>query len=133
MSAINDPISDLLTRIRNGCQVGKEEVSIPASKMKRSLAEILKKEGYLADVSYVPDRLQGLLVMQLKYDEKGKPVIKGLKRESKPSRRVYVGSDDLPKVRYGLGTAILSTSRGVMTDRQARREKVGGEYLCSIW
>ena len=133
MSAINDPISDLLTRIRNGCQVGKEEVSIPASKMKRALAEILKKEGYVSGVTFVPDRRQGLLVVQLKYDERGKAIIKGLKRESRPSRRVYVGSDELPKVRNGLGTAIISTSRGVMTDRQARREKVGGEYLCSVW
>ena len=133
MSSINDPIADLLTRIRNGSMAAKVEVSIPASNIKNRIAEILKEEGYIEDVTKVPDKLQGLLVLQLRYDDNGLPVIKGIKRESRPSRRVYVASDELPKVRNGLGTAVISTSRGVMTDRQARREKVGGEYLCSIW
>ncbi|MBN2495151.1 MAG: 30S ribosomal protein S8 [Deltaproteobacteria bacterium] len=133
MSSVNDPISDFLTRIRNACQAGKEEVSIPASNLKRSLAEILKGEGYIEDVTFVPDRRQGLLVLQLRYGERRKPIIQGLRRESRPGRRIYVSSDELPRVRSGLGTAVISTSRGVMTDRQARRDRLGGEYLCSVW
>ena len=133
MSAINDPISDFLTRIRNAQLAKHSEVTIPASRLKARLAEILKDEGYVEDYTQVPDRLQGVLVVRLRYDEDGIPVIQGLKRESKPGRRIYVSSDTLPKVRNGLGTAVISTSRGVMTDAQARRDKVGGEYLCSIW
>lgn len=133
MSSINDPIADFLTRIRNATMASKEEVSIPASNLKARLAEILKSEGYIEDFNKVPDRHQGLLVLQLRYDEKGQSVIRGLKRESRPGRRSYLPCDKLPKVRNGLGTAILSTPRGLMTDRQARREKVGGEYICSVW
>lgn len=133
MSGINDPISDFLTRVRNACQAYHDEVSIPASSLKTRLAEIMKDEGYINDFTFVPDRLQGLLVIALRYGEGGTPIIRGIKRESRPGRRLYVRSDKLPRVRNGLGTAILSTSRGLMTDRQARREKVGGEYLCSIW
>ena len=131
--SVTDPIADFLTRIRNACQASHDEVSIPASRLKTRLAEILKGEGYIEDFTLVPDRRQGLLVLQLRYDADGNPVIHGLKRESRPGRRVYVDSESLPRVRKGLGTAILTTSRGVLTDRQARREKVGGEYLCSIW
>ncbi len=133
MSSINDPIADFLTRVRNAQMAKHEEVKIPASKIKARMAEILRDEGYIESVTKVPDRLQGLLVLNLRYDEKGRPVILGMKRESRPGRRVYVSSKELPKVRNGLGTAIISTSRGLMTDRKARREKVGGEYLCSIW
>jgi small subunit ribosomal protein S8 len=133
MSGINDPISDFLTRVRNACRAYHDEVSIPASGFKTRLAEIMKKEGYIHDFTLVPDRLQGLLVIELRYGEGGTQIIRGIKRESRPGRRLYVGSGELPRVRNGLGTAILSTSRGLMTDRQARREKVGGEYLCSIW
>jgi small subunit ribosomal protein S8 len=133
MSSINDPIADFLTRIRNACQTAKVEVSIPASNLKARLAEILKAEGYIEDVTRVPDKRQGLLVLQLRYDEDGQPVIRGLKRESRPGRRVYVGVDRMPRIRRGLGTAILSTSKGIMTDRQALREKLGGEYVCSVW
>lgn len=133
MSAINDPIADFLTRIRNACQAYHDEVSIPGSRLKTRLAEIMKDEGYIRDFTFVPDRRQGLLVVTLRYGEGGAPIIRGIRRESRPGRRLYVGSDKLPRVRNGLGTAILSTSRGLMTDRQARREKVGGEYLCSIW
>jgi small subunit ribosomal protein S8 len=131
--SMSDPIADFLTRIRNGCQAAKEEVTIPASNVKTRLAEILKTEGYVEDFTKVPDRKQGMLVVQLRYDQDGRSTIRGIKRESRPGRRIFVGSDELPKVRNGLGTAIISTSRGVLTDRQARREKVGGEYLCSIW
>jgi small subunit ribosomal protein S8 len=133
MSGINDPISDFLTRIRNAYRAYHDEVSIPASGLKTRLAEIMKDEGYIDDVTLVPDRRQGLLVIGLRYGEGGAPIIRGIKRESRPGRRLYVSSDKLPRVRSGLGTAILSTSRGLMTDRQARREKVGGEYLCSMW
>jgi small subunit ribosomal protein S8 len=131
--SVTDPIADFLTRIRNACQASHDEVSIPASRLKTRLAEILKGEGYIQDFTLVPDRRQGMLILQLRYDPDGNPVIHGLKRESRPGRRVYVDSESLPRVRKGLGTAILTTSRGVLTDRQARREKVGGEYLCSIW
>ena len=133
MSATNDPISDFLTRIRNAQTAKHTEVTIPASKLKARLAEILKDEGYVDDYTQVPDRLQGIIIVKLRYDENGIPVIQGLKRESKPGRRIYVSSSKLPKVRNGLGTAVISTSHGVMTDSQARRERVGGEYLCSIW
>lgn len=133
MSGVNDPISDFLTRIRNAYQAYHDEVSIPASRLKTRLAEIMKDEGYVSDFTFVPDRRQGVLVVVLRYGEGGTPIIRGMQRESRPGRRLYVSSDKLPRVRNGLGTAILSTSRGVMTDRKARREKVGGEYLCSIW
>ncbi len=131
--SMSDPIADFLTRIRNACQASKDEVLIPASNMKTRLAEILREEGYIEDFTRVPDKLQGLLVVKLRYADDGKTVIRGLKRESRPGRRVYVGSDGLPKVRNGLGTAVISTSRGILTDKQARRQKVGGEYLCSVW
>jgi len=133
MSAINDPVADFLTRVRNAYRSAKTEVSIPSSNLKARLAEILKAEGYIDDYTRVPDKLQGLLVLQLRYDEDGKPVVRGLKRESRPGRRVYVGADKMPRIRRGLGTAILSTSKGVMTDRQALKEKVGGEFICSVW
>ena len=131
--SMSDPIADFLTRIRNACQASHEEVNIPASRLKNHIAGIMKAEGYIEDFTTVPDKLQGLLVIRLRYDSEGRPVIRGLKRESRPGRRTYVASEKLPKVRNGLGTAILTTSRGVMTDRQARREKLGGEFICSIW
>ncbi len=133
MSSLNDPIADFLTRIRNAQLARHTEVTIPASNLKAKLAEIMRDEGFIEDFTRIPDRLQGLLVLQLRYDEDGTPIIQGLKRESRPGRRHYVASDGLPKVRNGLGTAVLSTSRGLMTDRKAQREKIGGEYLCSIW
>jgi small subunit ribosomal protein S8 len=133
MSAINDPIADFLVRIRNAAHAKKDEVSVPASKLKTRMAEILKDEGFIDDFTLVPDRRQGLLVIHLRYLEDGRPVIRGVRRESRPGRRMYVASSKLPRVRNGLGTAILSTSRGLMTDRQARQQQVGGEYVCSIW
>jgi small subunit ribosomal protein S8 len=133
MSSVNDPIADFLVRIRNACHAKKDEVSIPASRFKTQLAEILKSEGFIDDFTTVPDRLQGLLVIQLRYDENGRSVIRGMKRESRPGRRRYVGKDKLPRVRSGLGMAVLSTPRGVMTDRKARLEKVGGEVVFSVW
>lgn len=131
--SMSDPIADFLTRIRNACQAAKEEVTIPASNVKARLAEILREEGYIENFTKVPDKLQGLLIVKLRYDDDGKTIIRGLKRESRPGRRIYVGCDALPRVRNGLGTAVISTSRGILTDKQARHQKVGGEYMCSIW
>ena len=131
--SLPDPISDFLTRIRNAYRASKDEVSIPASNLKKRLAEVFKEEGYIEDYTMVPDKLQGVLVLQLRYDDDGLPAVQGIRRESRPARRVYVGVDKMPKVRSGLGTAILSTPAGLLTDRQARQKHVGGEYLCSVW
>ena len=130
---ITDPIGDFLTRIRNGLSARHSEVRIPHSRLKVRLAEILIKEGYLEDVDVIPDPIQSQIVVKLKYTSGRAPVIKGLKRVSKPGLRVYSGRGDLPRVQAGLGIAIVSTSEGVMTDREARRHKVGGEVLCEVW
>jgi small subunit ribosomal protein S8 len=130
---ITDPIGDFLTRIRNGLSARHSEVRIPHSRLKVRLAEILIKEGYLDDVDVVPDPIQSQIIVKLKYTPGRDPVIKGLKRVSKPGLRVYSGRGDLPRVQGGLGVAIVSTSKGVMTDREARRHKVGGEVLCEVW
>ena len=131
--SLTDPIADFLTRIRNACRSHKDEVTIPASMLKKSISQILKDEGYIEDFTLVPDKRQNMLVIQLKYDEDQRPVISGLKRESRPGRRIYVDVEHLPKVRNGLGTAIISTSKGIVTDKKARQDLVGGEYLCSVW
>lgn len=125
---MTDPIADMLTRIRNAHLALHKEVSVPRSKIKESMAEILKEEGYITD--YTVD--ESAIVITLKYF-KGKPVIEGLKRLSKPGRRVYVGANDIPKVQNGLGICILSTSRGVLEGNRAREQKAGGELLCEIW
>lgn len=130
---LTDPIADMLTRIRNALQAEKKEVFVPASKLKLEIARILRKEGYINDFQYVEDGKQGLLRIFLKYTPDGEPVISGLKRVSKPGGRVYVSKDKIPRVLNGLGIAILSTSKGVLTDREARRLGVGGEVLCYIW
>ncbi len=131
--SMTDPIADMLTRIRNACTAHKDEVSIPASGLKTELAEILKREKFIEDYLKVPDKRQGLLVLKLRYDEEGLPVIRGLRRMSTPGRRKYVKVTGLPRVRNGMGVAIVSTSHGVMTDTQARQQKLGGEYICSVW
>lgn len=131
--SMTDPIADFLTRIRNAVRAGKTKVSIPASKMKVRIAQILKEEGYIEDLTVVADDRQGLLELSLKYDENNRSAIEGLKRISRPGQRRYVGTDDLPRVRSGLGVAIVTTSRGVMTDREARRKNVGGEVICAVW
>jgi small subunit ribosomal protein S8 len=131
--SMTDPIADFLTRIRNAVQARKVKVSSPASKMKIRIAEILKQEGYIRDLSVVPDNRQGILELDLKYDNDNRCAIEGLRRVSKPGQRRYVGKDALPKVRAGLGVAIVTTSRGVMTDREARRKALGGEVICAIW
>ncbi len=129
---MTDPIADLLTRIRNGLRAKKEQVIVPASKMKLRISEILKEEGYINDYQIVNDNKQGIITIDLKYKQ-GKSVIATLKRISKPGLRTYVDTDHIPRVTNGYGIAILSTTRGVMVDRQARKEHVGGEWLCSIW
>jgi len=130
---MTDPIADMLTRIKNALQAKKEEVDIPSSKLKLRIAEILKEEGYIKDFKLIQDAKQGIIRVFLKYDEYGEPVISGLKRISKPGRRIYVSKDKIPRVMRGLGVAILTTSKGVMTDREARKMGVGGEVICYVW
>lgn len=130
---MTDPIADFLTRIRNGNMRKFDVVEAPASKIKRQIAEILKAEGYVKDVEYVEDNKQGVIRVFLKYGKNGEKVITNLKRISKPGLRVYVKSDDVPKVLNGLGTAIISTSTGVVTDKVARENNVGGEVMAYIW
>ena len=128
-----DPIADMLTRIRNANTSKHKTVDIPASKMKLGIAEILFKEGYIKEFEEIKDENQGTIRVTLKYDEKGNRVIDGLRRISKPGLRVYASKDELPKVLNGLGIAIISTSKGLKTDKQARELGVGGEVLAYIW
>jgi small subunit ribosomal protein S8 len=128
---MTDPISDLLTRIRNANRALLPAIELPHSKMKESIAHILKREGYITDIS-VEGKTIKTLKLKLKYDGR-KPVIEGLRRVSSPGLRRYVGSTEIPRVRGGLGTAIISTSRGVMSGFEARKQKLGGEVLCYIW
>ena len=134
MAVINDPIADMLTRIRNGLIARHDSVTMPASNMKKAIAKILLDEGYIKSYDVVDDGLQGSIKITLKYmNGKSTPVIAGLKRISKPGLRVYARCEELPKVLGGLGVAIISTSKGLMTDRAARKENLGGEVLCYIW
>ena len=130
---INDPIADMLTRIRNGLIARHDSVTIPASNMKKSIAKILLDEGYIKSVDIIDDGLQGQIKVTLKYAQGKESVIKGLKRISKPGLRVYAKNDEIPKVLGGLGIAIISTSKGVMTDKAARNAGIGGEVLAYIW
>ncbi|WP_395319249.1 30S ribosomal protein S8 [Fructilactobacillus frigidiflavus] len=130
---MTDPIADFLTRIRNANMVRHNSVDIPASKIKRNMAEILKREGFVSRVEYIEDDNQGVIRVYLKYGKDNQRVISGLKRISKPGLRSYVKSDDVPKVLNGLGIAIISTSNGVVTDKEARAQKVGGEVLAYVW
>ena len=130
--SVTDPISDFLLRIRNASKAKKLRVEIPASKMKQGLAEILKKESFIHDYSIVEDDKQNLIKIQLKYRD-GSSAISGLKRISKPGLRIYKDASELPRVLNGLGTAVISTSKGLMTDRDARSQAVGGEVICYIW
>jgi small subunit ribosomal protein S8 len=129
---VTDPISDFLTRVRNASKARKLRVDIPASKMKKNLAEILKTQKFINDYSVVEDNKQNILRVELKYTN-GSPAISGLKKISKPGLRVYKKSDKLPKVLNGLGIAVVSTSQGLLTDREARKQAVGGEVVCHIW
>ncbi|MDO5733888.1 MAG: 30S ribosomal protein S8 [Eubacteriales bacterium] len=130
---ITDPIADMLTRIRNAGRAGHDDCRIPASNLKRAVAKILKDEGYIKDFSEEEDNKQGYLIIELKYMEHLKPVISGLKRISKPGLRVYANASELPQVLGGLGIAIISTSQGVMTDKQARAAGIGGEVMAFVW
>ncbi|MCG0313784.1 MAG: 30S ribosomal protein S8 [Calditerricola sp.] len=130
---MTDPIADMLTRIRNANLVRHDMVEVPASKLKREIAEILKREGFIRDAEYIDDGKQGILRIFLKYGPNNERVITGIKRISKPGLRVYVKKDEIPRVLGGLGIAILSTSKGVMTDKEARKANVGGEVICYVW
>ena len=130
---VNDPIADMLTRIRNALVARHDAVTLPASNMKKALAKILLDEGYIKSVDFIDDGLQGQIKIVLKYAQGKESVIKGLKRISKPGLRVYAKNDEIPKVFGGLGVAIISTSQGVMCDREARKAGIGGEVLAYIW
>ena len=131
--AMSDPIADMLTRIRNAGKAKFNSVDVPGSKLKFDLAKVLKEEGYIRNFKMIRDSKQGILRVYLKYNDKQEHTILQLERVSKPSRRVYKGSKDIKPVYNGMGIAILSTSKGIMSDKNARRENVGGEVLCNVW
>ena len=130
---ITDPIADMLTRIRNANSAKHETVDVPASSMKKAIAEILNDEGYIKGYQLIEDGKQGVIRITLKYGQNKEKVISGLKRVSKPGLRIYAGADELPRVLKGLGIAIISTSKGIMTDKKARAEHIGGEVLAFVW
>lgn len=130
---ITDPIADLLTRIRNANTSKHDSVDVPASNMKKAIVEILNDEGYIKSYQIIEDGKQGVIRITLKYGPKNEKVISGLKRVSKPGLRIYAGADELPRVLKGLGIAIISTSKGIMTDKKAREEHIGGEVLAFVW
>lgn len=130
---MTDPIADMLTRIRNANTVKHETVDVPASNIKKEIARILLEEGFVKGYDVIEDGKQGIIRLQLKYGIEGERVISGLKRISKPGMRVYSSKDEIPKVLNGLGVAIMSTSKGILTDREARKENVGGEVICYVW
>lgn len=130
---MTDPIADMLTRIRNGNNAKHEIVDVPASNMKKKIAQILVDEGYIKGFDVIDDGKQGIIRIQIKYGKNNERVISGIKRISKPGLRVYVNKDEIPKVLGGLGIAILSTSKGILTDKQAREEGAGGEVICYVW
>ena len=131
--SMTDPVADMITRIRNACMVKKDKLEMPSSKLKVNLAAVLKDEGFISGYNTVKDNKQGILKINLKYDENNLSAIEGLKRISKPGCRVFVRSDNLPKVINGYGIAIISTSNGLMVDRVARKTKIGGEVICEVW
>ena len=131
--SMTDPIADMLTRMRNGIIANFDTVDVPSSKLKINIAKILKSEGFIKNYKVIADKRQGLIRIFLKYDDRGEPVIGGLKRVSRSSCRVFAKKDKVPMVLNGFGINVLSTSKGVMTDRQARKLGVGGEILCSVW
>jgi small subunit ribosomal protein S8 len=131
--SMTDPVADMLTRIRNANMVRHDRVDIPASRLKEEVVRILQEEGYIKSYKYLEDRKQGILRISLKYSDGKERVILGIKRISRPGRRAYVGKAELPRVLNGLGTAIISTSRGIMTASQCRRAGVGGEVICYVW
>ena len=130
---MTDPIADMLTRIRNANTVKHETVDVPASNIKKELARILLEEGFVRGYDVIEDGKQGIIRIQLKYGQSGERVISGLKRISKPGMRVYAASHEVPRVLNGLGISVISTSKGILTDKQARKENVGGEVICYVW
>jgi small subunit ribosomal protein S8 len=130
---LTDPIADMLTRIRNGAQARKASVDVPWSRHKAAVAKVLVEEGYLESAAQVEEKPRNILRIGLRYDGQRRPVIIGIRRVSRPSLRVYVGVEDIPAVRKGLGVNVLSTPKGILVDRDARREKVGGEIICTVW
>jgi len=130
---MTDPIADMLTRIRNANLNYHRQVEVPASNAKKAIAEIMKEEGFIKDYQYISDNKQGMLRIQLKYGPDSQKVLSGLKRISKPGLRVYAGKEDLPRVLGGLGVAVISTSRGLLSDKDARNQGIGGEVVCYIW
>lgn len=131
--SVSDPIADLLTCIRNACKAKHKKVDVPASNVKAEIVRVLLREKYINNYKTMDDKRQGVLRIYLKYDAKERPVLQGLQRVSKPGRRVYVRRHQIPKVQGGLGTALISTPSGIMTDLEARDEGLGGEYLCRVW
>jgi len=129
---MTDPIADMLTRIRNANQMRHETVEMPSSKIKKEIAEVLKREGFIRDAEYIEDNKQGILRLSLKYKNTER-VISGLKRISKPGLRVYVQNTEIPRVLNGLGIAIISTSKGILTDKETRKEQIGGEVIAYVW
>lgn len=130
---MSDPIGDLLTRVRNGQKAGHDVVSVPASKLKIAITDLLKNEGFIRNYKCIRDKRQGVIKIALKYDEQGVGAIRGIHRVSKPGCRVYVGAEKLPYVKNGYGVAVVSTSRGVITDRDARKNNLGGEFICAVY
>ena len=130
---MTDPIADMLTRIRNGVRARKERVEIPGSRLKTQIAELLKKEGFIRDYTVKSDGARSTLVVQLKYTPDGEPVIRHIERVSKPVRRIYAPVEELRPVKRGLGTAIVSTSQGLLPDRECRKRRIGGEVICIVW
>ena len=131
--SMTDPIADLLTRIRNAQRAGLEKIELPSSKLKQKICEVLQEEGFVREISAKEGGTQGTLTVTLKYDHDKRPAISEIKRQSKPGLRRYVSYTDIPKVMNGLGIAILSTSKGVLVDREARKQQVGGELIATIW
>jgi len=130
---MTDPIADMLTRIRNGVRARKERVEIPGSRLKTQIAELLKKEGFIRDYTVKSDGARTTLVVQLKYTPDGEPVIRHIERVSKPGRRIYAPVEELRPIKRGLGTAIVSTSQGLLPDRECRKRRIGGEVICIVW
>lgn len=131
--AVTDPIADYLTRIRNGYMAEKRWIDVPASNMKKRISLVLKHEGYIQDFVIIRDNKQDLIRVYLKYYEENKPVIRGLERVSKPGRRIYSKSDDIPRTLNGLGITLVSTSEGIVTDKVAKKMNIGGEVICKVW
>jgi small subunit ribosomal protein S8 len=130
---LTDPIADMITRIRNGGHARHGQVACPASKQKLAIAHVLREGGFVGDVRLEERDARSVIVVGLRYDDEGRPMISGIRRVSKPGRRVYVGCAEIPRVRRGLGLAVISTSRGILSDRAAREAKLGGEFLCEVW